>query len=123
MAQVVNRADGRVDPGARTEYPARPTAGHRPLPPHEVARRRQVEINGDTGLAVFDAVNDALERAGIDRSHPDATLAHKHAAMGVALGSHLRAAEPFAGYMSAGEHTYTRLRGPHAMLEHLLLGR
>jgi hypothetical protein len=115
MATVDNRADGRVDQGAVTEYP---TSGPRRPADREVARRRQVEISGRNGQEMFNKINDALDAAGMSRNHPDGVHARKDAAMGVACGSWCRASDPYAGYVGGA----VRLEGPQRPLSYLLTG-
>jgi hypothetical protein len=100
-------------PGAssapQTEY--RPSAGHRVPPARVRAYRRHVEIDGDSGPAVARSVDERLRTAVDDH------LAARERAIGIAVGSHCRAADNFSGYL--GEQSDARLKGPQAALRHL----
>jgi hypothetical protein len=94
-----------------TQYQPVKSAGPRVLPAR-VRAQRQIDANSGEALdarmaAMLDSVVEGLR----DR---DVHMVRREMAHGVAVGSHLRAADRFSGYL--GEGSDCRLRGPHDQL-------
>jgi hypothetical protein len=111
------------DPGTsdapRTQYKS---SGHKiPGQGERIRRRTQEMVNGDTGPVVFHQTEHNLQVAveHPDLSDVDAYHAARAISHGIAVGAACRAAEPYAGYLSTGEDTSARLRGPQDQIRHL----
>jgi hypothetical protein len=73
-------------------------------------------INATTGAGIARDVEAEL------LSDVEQVQYRRQKAMGIAVGAHLRHTDRHAGYLSTGEHTWTRIAGPHEMLHHIFFG-
>jgi hypothetical protein len=113
----IAHVDPRLPGGSTTPRTQYRSAGHKPLPAREVARRRMMEISADTGPVVFHRTEHNIQVVVRGMNDVDAHHAARAIAHGIAVGSWCRAADPYAGYLGSGSGV--RLPGPQAQLRHL----
>jgi hypothetical protein len=111
----IAHVDTGMPDGSNTPRPQYRSAGHKPLPAREVARRRMMEVSADTGPVVFHRTEHNIQVAVRGMNDVDAHHAARAIAHGIAAGSWCRATDPYAGYLGSG----VRLPGPQAQLRHL----